>query len=664
MHVTSRTTAPTKASAPGAATPTAALYEAAARRRTRVRRRMVQLASRLLRHAGGPTTSPGGAPNFESWGYAVNYTTANVGGCQFALAPGNEVLWAYNYFNLPHLLEPLGSRAARTPARRSPSTSSTAARANRSPERRSAKTSAASRRRSRALPGQTPRATQQSHSPTRGHVAAQGDARRIGALQRACGVRPQRQRRNLRHGDVPSGGAQPARRDGPAPAHVAVRDSPAACSNGHVYARRQAPRMLRGLVQRARGRDAARGAHQPAASQRRALLRLQRRREASCGPAAAPRGSSRSAAPSRSATCCPAPLRPAATSTTSQAIDGVGTSRPGSSAESVMSCSVSARQALAGAVRTSVALGLHGRGARARRRASAGLAWSRGRLARPSVQSMIVGIGGRVLARPVGRRGGGEQPARARPRLRGRRRHAAGRARRRPRRGRAGLRAARLRALRRLGRQLRTAVRVLARRREQSRTERLGVQGRRRLRHDRRRRPERPDGQTGGGCAPAIRCCGSGAKRSRAAASARSSCLAATATVSRDASLTVTVYGADNEGRLAYSRARSSRSAPRFATTGTHGHATLTAPCRAGSLRDLPRRGAGWCPRSRGRSWCGEGARRQPRAARCSAPLSAGGLRPRARGPRPRPCSCSSAATSARARWAAQAPRGSAGRRP
>jgi hypothetical protein len=41
---------------------------------------------------------------FNSWGYAVNYTTANVGGCQFQLAPGSEVLWAYNYFNLVHLL--------------------------------------------------------------------------------------------------------------------------------------------------------------------------------------------------------------------------------------------------------------------------------------------------------------------------------------------------------------------------------------------------------------------------------------------------------------------------------------------------------------------------------------------------------------------------------
>jgi hypothetical protein len=47
----------------------------------------------------------GGPPTFPSWGFAVGYTTAPVGGCQIALAPGSEVLWAYNYFNLTHLLE-------------------------------------------------------------------------------------------------------------------------------------------------------------------------------------------------------------------------------------------------------------------------------------------------------------------------------------------------------------------------------------------------------------------------------------------------------------------------------------------------------------------------------------------------------------------------------
>jgi hypothetical protein len=46
----------------------------------------------------------GGEPEYPSWGYAVNDTTAGVGGCQFQLASGSDVLWAYNYFNLAHLL--------------------------------------------------------------------------------------------------------------------------------------------------------------------------------------------------------------------------------------------------------------------------------------------------------------------------------------------------------------------------------------------------------------------------------------------------------------------------------------------------------------------------------------------------------------------------------
>jgi hypothetical protein len=49
---------------------------------------------------------------YASWGYAVNDTTAPVGGCQIALAPGNEVLWAYNYFNLKHLLSLSGPATA------------------------------------------------------------------------------------------------------------------------------------------------------------------------------------------------------------------------------------------------------------------------------------------------------------------------------------------------------------------------------------------------------------------------------------------------------------------------------------------------------------------------------------------------------------------------
>ena len=47
-------------------------------------------------------------PPYDAWGFAVDDTTAVVGGCQIALAPGNEVLWAYNYFNLKHLLSLTG----------------------------------------------------------------------------------------------------------------------------------------------------------------------------------------------------------------------------------------------------------------------------------------------------------------------------------------------------------------------------------------------------------------------------------------------------------------------------------------------------------------------------------------------------------------------------
>jgi hypothetical protein len=60
----------------------------------------------------GPDKNGGEAEGFPSWGYAVNFTTANVGGCQFQVAPGSEVLWAYNYFNLHHLLDLTGPSSA------------------------------------------------------------------------------------------------------------------------------------------------------------------------------------------------------------------------------------------------------------------------------------------------------------------------------------------------------------------------------------------------------------------------------------------------------------------------------------------------------------------------------------------------------------------------
>jgi hypothetical protein len=86
-----------------AATPTAALYDAAIANHLEFAAAWsTSLKDFLVEQVG--SDKEGGPPNYEAWGYAVNYTTANVGGCQFQLAPGSEVLWAYNYFNLHHLL--------------------------------------------------------------------------------------------------------------------------------------------------------------------------------------------------------------------------------------------------------------------------------------------------------------------------------------------------------------------------------------------------------------------------------------------------------------------------------------------------------------------------------------------------------------------------------
>jgi hypothetical protein len=46
-----------------------------------------------------------GSEETEDWGYAVDYTTASVGGCQFQLAPGSEVLWSATFAASKHLLE-------------------------------------------------------------------------------------------------------------------------------------------------------------------------------------------------------------------------------------------------------------------------------------------------------------------------------------------------------------------------------------------------------------------------------------------------------------------------------------------------------------------------------------------------------------------------------
>lgn len=53
----------------------------------------------------------GGAPNFESWGFAVNYSTSNAGGCRFVPATGADVLWAWDFFNKTTLLKLTGPAA-------------------------------------------------------------------------------------------------------------------------------------------------------------------------------------------------------------------------------------------------------------------------------------------------------------------------------------------------------------------------------------------------------------------------------------------------------------------------------------------------------------------------------------------------------------------------
>jgi hypothetical protein len=48
------------------------------------------------------------SPPFDSWGLAVNYVSSEVGGCEVAPEAGSEFLWAYNFFNLSHVLRASG----------------------------------------------------------------------------------------------------------------------------------------------------------------------------------------------------------------------------------------------------------------------------------------------------------------------------------------------------------------------------------------------------------------------------------------------------------------------------------------------------------------------------------------------------------------------------
>jgi len=50
---------------------------------------------------------------FASWGVAVNFHALQVGGCQVPLGTGADVLWAYDFFNNPRLLQLSGPAAVR-----------------------------------------------------------------------------------------------------------------------------------------------------------------------------------------------------------------------------------------------------------------------------------------------------------------------------------------------------------------------------------------------------------------------------------------------------------------------------------------------------------------------------------------------------------------------
>jgi hypothetical protein len=57
---------------------------------------------------------PDAATSSQFWGVAVQGKELQVGGCQFKVSPGEEVLWAYDMFSKKHLLELSGPHRVRT----------------------------------------------------------------------------------------------------------------------------------------------------------------------------------------------------------------------------------------------------------------------------------------------------------------------------------------------------------------------------------------------------------------------------------------------------------------------------------------------------------------------------------------------------------------------
>ncbi len=56
---------------------------------------------------------PNASTSTKFWGVAVQGQQLQVGGCQFKVSPGEEVLWAYDMFGKKHILELRGPRRAR-----------------------------------------------------------------------------------------------------------------------------------------------------------------------------------------------------------------------------------------------------------------------------------------------------------------------------------------------------------------------------------------------------------------------------------------------------------------------------------------------------------------------------------------------------------------------
>jgi hypothetical protein len=53
---------------------------------------------------------PDAQTSTQFWGVAVQWKSLQVGGCQFKVSPGEEVLWAYDLFNKKHILRLTGPR--------------------------------------------------------------------------------------------------------------------------------------------------------------------------------------------------------------------------------------------------------------------------------------------------------------------------------------------------------------------------------------------------------------------------------------------------------------------------------------------------------------------------------------------------------------------------